>query len=230
MITVNCDACEKPFQVSDDLAGGKAPCPACGDVKRIPAGAGGGGGAERASPGDGLGGAGGGGVAAAADRAASAGLPPTHGPEATVLRAHSAIFKARPLAAVMVLLGALAGAVGTVVFAITPGALPMAILCAAVLVGCLIIVVCWKLSSWATRLEVTNKRIIFTRGILSKSTVEMLHRTIQDIEIRQTFLDRMLNVGTINIANASEDDDAIVVASVPDPYRIRKAIDVYRPM
>src|SRR5688572_10710753 len=36
MITIQCDNCDKMFEVADSEAGGKAPCPACGDVNRVP--------------------------------------------------------------------------------------------------------------------------------------------------------------------------------------------------
>jgi hypothetical protein len=36
MISIQCDNCDKMFEVADSEAGGKAPCPACGDVNRVP--------------------------------------------------------------------------------------------------------------------------------------------------------------------------------------------------
>lgn len=219
MITVTCDACEKPFQVAPEKAGTKVPCPACGDIKVIPGIAGGPGSAAGSPVG-----------AGGPDRAAALGLPPALGPETSVLKCHSALFRSRPFAALAVFVGAAAGGVGAVVFGINPATWAMAIVCGVVLLACIVIVLAWKVSSWSTRLEVTNKRVIFAKGILSKSTVEMLHRTIQDIEIRQSFSDRLLNVGSITVANASEEDDAILIENVADPYRIRKTIDAYRPM
>ena len=38
MITIECDNCEKPFEVENDQAGAKVPCPECGDVNRVPEG------------------------------------------------------------------------------------------------------------------------------------------------------------------------------------------------
>jgi membrane protein YdbS with pleckstrin-like domain len=212
MITVACDRCDKPFQVPDDKAGLKVPCPACGDIKVIPGMA--------AGP-----------ASAAPDRAGALGLPPANGPEATVLRVSSAMFRSRPIAAMAVIVLVLAGAAGGAAFMMVATPQPiLAIACGALAVVGVFILLTWKISSLTTRLQVTNKRVVLTRGILSKTTVEMLHRTIQDIEIKQSFADRLLNVGTINIANASEDDDAMVIENVRDPYSVRKTIDAYRPM
>lgn len=210
MITVTCDKCDRPFQVSDEQAGRKVPCPACGDIKVIPGAAG--------AP-----------ATAGGDRAVGMGLPPATGPEVTVLRARGAAFRTRPLASAGIALVGVAALVGTIGFAVT-AALPLAIVCGAAVVGAAATLAYWQLQSWSARLEVTNKRVVFTKGILSKTTVEMLHRTIQDIEIKQSLLDRLLNVGTISIANASEDDDAILLGDVPNPYKVRETIDAYRPM
>ena len=36
MIQIECDNCERTFPVEDRLAGGKVPCPMCGDINRVP--------------------------------------------------------------------------------------------------------------------------------------------------------------------------------------------------
>ncbi len=37
MIEIECDNCERTFSVGPEKAGGKMPCPHCGDVNRVPA-------------------------------------------------------------------------------------------------------------------------------------------------------------------------------------------------
>lgn len=210
-MTLTCDRCDKPFDVGAAAAGTKVACPACGDVCVVP-------GPGRGAPGP-VGG----------DRAAAAGLPPASGPEVSVLRVKGAPFRTRPISTLALVVVACAGIAGAGIFGST-GALPLAGLAGAAALAALLTLAAWFVASWSSRLEVTNKRVVFTKGLLSKTTVEMLHRTIQDIEIRQSVLDRVLRVGTINIANASEDDDAIVLPHVPDPYKVRATIDLYRPM
>lgn len=210
-MTLTCDRCDKTFDVGAAAAGTKVACPACGDVNVVP-------GPGRAQP-----------APTASDRAAAAGLPPASGPEVSVLRVKGAPFRTRPLSTLALIVVALAGIAGAGIFGST-GALPLAGIAAACALAAMVTLAAWFVASWSMRLEVTNKRVVFTKGLLSKTTVEMLHRTIQDIEIKQSVLDRLLRVGTINIANASEDDDAIVLRDVPEPYRVRATIDVYRPM
>ncbi|MHC4142499.1 MAG: hypothetical protein ACYSUF_11680 [Planctomycetota bacterium] len=36
MIVLECDNCERSFEVESRHAGGKVPCPHCGDVNRVP--------------------------------------------------------------------------------------------------------------------------------------------------------------------------------------------------
>jgi len=213
-MTLTCDRCDKTFDVGAAAAGTKVACPACGDVNVV------------RGPTDGVGGRAG---TVAGDRAAAAGLPPANGPEVSVLRVKGAPFRTRPLSTLALIVVSLAGIAGAGIFGST-GALPLAALAGACGLAAILTLGVWAIASWSSRLEVTNKRVVFTKGLLSKTTVEMLHRTIQDIEIKQSVLDRLLRVGTINIANASEDDDAIVLRDVPDPYRVRATIDVYRPM
>jgi uncharacterized membrane protein YdbT with pleckstrin-like domain len=205
-----CDKCDKPFRADGARAGQKIQCPSCGDVKVVPGEAG-------VT------------VTAAADRATAMGLPPATGPETTVLVARGAMFRSSPFSFTALALLIVAGLVGAAGLVFS-GQLWLAVGCIVVGAAGMLALGVWKVANLAERLEVTNKRVIFTKGLLSKASIEMLHRTIQDIEIKQTLANRVFNVGTIAIANASDEDDAVVIHDVPKPYRIREVIDAYRPM
>lgn len=225
MISVTCDACERPFQVPDEKAGGKMPCPKCGDIKLIPAGA--------AGVGAGPSGSGSSGVATGAhpgapDRATSMGLPPRDGPEVSVLEVRGSVFRLRPVAFLLNLAVLVSAASGTVVLALTPATLPFAIPTAVLALACGFVWARWAILARAERLTITNKRVVMARGILSKSTIEMLHKTIQDIEVDQTFADRLLGIGKVSISNAGQENDEIIIHAVKDPYRVRSVIDAYR--
>lgn len=215
MISVVCDACERPFQVPDEKAGGKAPCPKCGDIKLIPGATG------TRAPAT---------VAATVDRATAMGLPARDGPEVPVMEVQGSVFRLRPVAFLLNLLVLVAAAAGTVVLALTPATLPFAIPTAIVALGCGFVWARRAILARAERLTITNKRVVMARGILSKSTIEMLHKTIQDIEVDQTFSDRLLGIGKVSISNAGQENDEIVIHAVKDPYRVRSVIDAYRVM
>lgn len=220
-ITLTCDKCDKSFTLQDSPERAKVSCPYCGDVNVVR------GGVKAQDTGSGLP------VPAVATgtacRAVAMGLPPAAGPEQTVKVVPGAMFRTRPLQTtglVIVLLTASVSAVylgyqGRNLYAIPTGL--VALLAFGVLTA-------WKIEAWSERVTITTKRVILTRGILSKSTIETLHRTIQEIEIKQTFWQRILGFGRLTISNAAEGGDEIVVPAAPAPYAIRAIIDAYRPM
>jgi membrane protein YdbS with pleckstrin-like domain len=212
-VTLTCDKCDRPFTLQSPAPGAKVTCPACGDVNvyrgpGAPAYA-----AATAHP----------------DRASSLGLPPAAGPEQTVRLVPGAMFRNRPLSAVFVTCMLVASAIAAGYLGYT-GRQTWSMVAAGVGGLCILILIGWKIEAWSERLTITTKRVIMSRGILSKTTVECLHRTIQEISIEQTFWQRVLRVGRMTISNASEGGQEIVVPAAPDPYALRKMIDAYRPM
>jgi uncharacterized membrane protein YdbT with pleckstrin-like domain len=88
----------------------------------------------------------------------------------------------------------------------------------------------WKLKSLGEGIRVTTKRTIDREGFFSKQTSEVLHGDIRNIQIKQTFAQRLLRVGTLAISCAAENEDEVRMDDVPDPERVRKVIDLYRPL
>lgn len=223
-----CDACDRQFDAPDARPGDKVACPHCGDIHRVhavgvPVGDGSGpGGAERGQagrtgPGD------------AVDRAAAMGLPPDSGPEQNVLFIRPAMARARPLlflGLMVAMLGGLGGAAAAAAGAMLPLAGGLAAVAVAGAVGLAV----WKVACLGESLRVTNKRVIWTRGLLSRSTSEVAHDRIQNIQIRQSFWNRLWGVGEVGISSAGQSDMEILVANVPGPYRLQQIIDAYRPM
>jgi membrane protein YdbS with pleckstrin-like domain len=69
----------------------------------------------------------------------------------------------------------------------------------------------------STRYRITNYRIDLERGILSKSidTLELWH--VDDINLRQSLIERMLGVGTITIHSNDDTTPHLRLHSLPDP-------------
>ncbi len=80
------------------------------------------------------------------------------------------------------------------------------------------------------RLYITNKRTILRRGFFSKSTTEVLHDHVRNVQVDQTFLNRIFNVGTIGISSSGQDGIEIVAHSIPRPMQVKRTIDLYRPL
>lgn len=226
-LMITCDRCDRGFPVDEHAVGAKVQCPYCGDVNVVRAG-------------DALGPAPvapgtsptvGGGVApaAATDRASALGLPPAGGPEQTVINVPGAMFRARPIRATLVSLAFLFST-GSALYLGYKGLGTWPIVLGAMAAVFFLILAWWKLIAFSERLTITTKRVVLTKGIFSKRTVESLHRTIQEIEISQTFWHRILGIGKMSISNASDKGEEIVIPDAPDPYRLRQIIDAYRPM
>ena len=67
------------------------------------------------------------------------------------------------------------------------------------------------------RYRITNYRIDFERGILGKNihTLELWH--VEDIKYHQSFLDRILNVGDIEIMSHDDTTPDLRLKGVPNP-------------
>lgn len=211
MITITCDKCERALSVEDSLAGSKIACPHCGDVNLVPA----------------LGEAG---VAARADRASAAGFPPDSGPEQHVKLVRPAVVRAHPLTSVGLWLVILLAAVGVVYLGLMRHSRPWGIGSGVVLLLGLGTMGVWKVLSLSETLEITNKRSILRRGLFSKSTTEVVHNDIRNFQVTQTFVQRILRVGTIGISSAGQDAVEIVMHDASRPDEVRRIIDLYRPL
>ncbi len=89
----------------------------------------------------------------------------------------------------------------------------------------------WVMFSRLTySLEVTNKRTVLRHGLLSRSSSEVLHDHVRNIEIDQTFMQRIMRVGKIGVSSSGQDGIEVQMDRIPNPRKIREIIDLYRPM
>ena len=80
--------------------------------------------------------------------------------------------------------------------------------------GIFVLIVPWILTKFI-KYRISNYRIDFERGVLSKSidTLELWH--VNDISFHQSFLDRILGVGTIAIASDDKTTPRLDLKSLP---------------
>lgn len=221
MPSVICDRCDKPFEIRDARPGTKVACPACGDIKIVPdlvdRNFGGAGvvavAVEGSSPGS-------------KARTDALGIPPDTGPEQRAVLLRPAMFRAKPLTVSLLWLALVGGLIGGV--ALLVGSNPVGFGLLAVAAIAAIVLAGWYFFTFENRLEITNKRIIATRGIFSRATSEVPHEKIQNIQVTQTFTQRIMKIGTVGISSAGQSDIEIVFPNAPNPYRIREIIDAYR--
>jgi len=94
---------------------------------------------------------------------------------------------------------------------------------AAVLVGLLIIG--W-LKRISTRYAITDRRLRIQRGIVSRDVEEARIERVQNVNVRQSILERILQVGTIDFDTASNRaDDTFQFRGIAQPEKIVKLVD-----
>ena len=96
-----------------------------------------------------------------------------------------------------------------------------------VVVG-LIIFAVWYIKCKGTTLTVTNDRISLRRGLLSRSITEVWHEDIRNVQLDQTFFQRVFDVGSLGISSAGQGDLEIYVTGIPQPNRVKELIDQNR--
>lgn len=202
MVQVRCDKCDKTIEVENAVVGQKVTCPHCGDVNVIRAAGG------EAKP--------------ARDAAAAAGYPSANGPEQDVRKVRPAMFRARPFLFLGMVAGFVAGLVAAVMFP------PAWFVGVGVSVAALVALGVWRMRTLGEGLVVTNKRIIDREGFFRKDTSEIRFGDIKNVQVRQSFTDRLLGVGTIVISTSGEHEDTVAMSDVPRPDELVKLIDLYR--
>jgi hypothetical protein len=169
--------------------------------------------------------------------------------EITLHRAHPAIFRGRPLATLGLFLIGCVSAVG-VAIAIAgetswmPSSFaemrvnvteinndaPRWLLWAsfAGIVAVLLTIGYWYLLSLATKLIVTDARTLYQRGIAKRETSEVQHADVRNIQLEQSFAERLLGIGDIAISSAGQDGLEIKARKIPSPHSIISTLREYQ--
>lgn len=216
MIHITCDRCERELLYEDDLAGTKIECPHCGDMNVLPASD-----SARASESPKQ--------AEALDRPSKLGLPPDSGPEKRVMMVRQSVIRSKPIVAGLFALAPL-GATVLMWSLWAPENRPTMILLALPVVGWAALAVWVVFTRLSSSLEVTNKRTVLRHGFLSRSSSEVLHDHVRNIEIDQTFMQRVMRVGKIGVSSSGQDGIEVQIERIPNPRKIRDIIDLYRPL
>ena len=78
----------------------------------------------------------------------------------------------------------------------------------------------WFFDARFQTMTITVERTIWARGIFKRETSEVQHDDVRNIQVKQTFVDRILGVGRIAISSAGQDEMKIDVRDVPRPDKI----------
>ncbi len=101
-----------------------------------------------------------------------------------------------------------------------------------VLLSCVVVgipfLLAWYIRARSTELTVTDRRTRLHRGWLSRSITEVWHRDVRNVQLTQTFFQRIFSTGRIGISSAAQSSIEIDVAGLRDPDKIKSIIDQHR--
>lgn len=222
MIRFNCDKCDMVIEVDDQLAGTKHACLSCGDINRVPR-------IDETVDEDGVN-VPQGDAHKIRDRAADAGYPADFGPEVQVLRVRRCWFRSRAIRFSLMVLVLLVGIGGLVWVPWQEKTGWWFLLFGPMVLWAIALIAYWWIDRFGASLEITTKRTIMHRGFFSKSSSEVVHDNIRNIQVTQSFLQRLCVVGKIGISSSGQDGIELEVNHLKDPDNLRKIIDLYRPI
>ncbi len=154
--------------------------------------------------------------------------------ERNLITVHPVVFRTRPIATLVIALVGLA-AVVVMIMSVAGMSLagyalgetmvlgPATLLtwfCAITLLVIAGVIGYWMLLSQFTTLTVTDDRTIYQEGIVSRETSEVQHDDVRNIQLDQSFMQRLLKVGGVAISSSGQDDMEIVAKRLPNPERI----------
>jgi uncharacterized membrane protein YdbT with pleckstrin-like domain len=73
-----------------------------------------------------------------------------------------------------------------------------------------------------TELAVTDHRVIFKRGVISRYTIEMARARVESVDVEQSIAGRIFNYGTILVRGTGGSLEPF--PNIEDPLRFRNAI------
>jgi uncharacterized membrane protein YdbT with pleckstrin-like domain len=75
------------------------------------------------------------------------------------------------------------------------------------------------ISVWSTELVVTSVRVVAKHGVISRTTMEMLHKRIESISVHQSIPGRLLNFGTLVLQGTGGGREGIPTIAHPLEFR-----------
>jgi uncharacterized membrane protein YdbT with pleckstrin-like domain len=77
----------------------------------------------------------------------------------------------------------------------------------------------------STKYTITNQRLRIERGILAKHVQQTRIERVQNVNTNQTFVSRILRVGTVDFDTAGTDDSDFTFIGVGNPHEVVEAVD-----
>jgi uncharacterized membrane protein YdbT with pleckstrin-like domain len=75
---------------------------------------------------------------------------------------------------------------------------------------------------WATEIAVTDRRIIFKRGLIRRHTVEMNMQKVESVDVDQTLIGRLFNYGNVTIRGTGSSFEKL--SRIDSPLKLRTTV------
>ena len=75
---------------------------------------------------------------------------------------------------------------------------------------------------WITEIAVTNRRIIYKKGLIRRQTNEMNMDKVESVKINQSILGRMLDYGDVTILGTGEGFETL--CTIASPIELRNSV------
>lgn len=75
----------------------------------------------------------------------------------------------------------------------------------------------WWFRTRHQTLVITTKRTVLRTGFFARRTSEVRHDDVRNLQVNQSFVERVLGVGDLAISSAGQEDLEILIRGVPDP-------------
>ena len=129
-------------------------------------------------------------------------------------------FYIRGLAAAVI-----AGVIAGLVTELANGSISVLWVAVAVLAVFLLVLVWGVVKRLATTYTITNRRLTIDIGLLSRALHETRLERVQNVNTRQSVLERMLRVGTVDFDTAGSADFDFAFRGVDNPREIVRTVD-----
>jgi uncharacterized membrane protein YdbT with pleckstrin-like domain len=79
------------------------------------------------------------------------------------------------------------------------------------------------LSLWFTEVALTTKRVIVKKGVLSRRTDEMKLSKVENVELKQSIMGRILGYGEIVVSGTGS--GKVTMSKIANPLEVKKKIE-----
>ena len=82
------------------------------------------------------------------------------------------------------------------------------------------------IEKWTTERALTNKRLVIKRGLISRQTEEMSFNRIEEVNLNQSILQRLLGSGNIRVTGTGSGE--VVMKNIDDSLAVQKKLNEVR--